>query len=894
MRGAVINDSTGEIVTVGAQQDGSFTGRIMAMLGDKIKIMILDAAGNQTLVSYITFKSDDGRYFVTSRGGVVEGEGGTRLEIPEGALVTPTVVKITPLAEDQLPHPAPQGAQYLAAVNIDTGGVKFQKEIHLSVPAPSGVKTEDLPFVARPQDLTNPDGTVEKVYVIVDSAKVVDGRLSTASPPFDGVVDFGPFVFTFPTMYPTVVAGYAYWDKDGVAGYSPHYDPATGNLLPDSDRPIKGAIIRSFGGFQYIVYSNDKGHYATFGLTDWEMTGDCRTLKMTAINPMTMFRQNIDVALCNKDWPKINFRLGEASTEIPDTTAPSITLNVQVVPGQVIEGTSTPPQFVAGTIPTNTDLSLVLESSDQQIASTSLTVSYKTPDAAAQECYVPLSQGAPVQTGTYQTDPTDPNTVKQIFKTAYVPNFGSLSGGTCAFTTMAGSAAAYFKPTNPGTYTLKVTAIDTAGHESTKSLTMRAVLGGSQLEGIDGKPTVDEIVPSDGAKNVMVTMPVTVTFSEPINTDSANGKITLSAAGATVLTDVYYSSEGGRMRAVLVPKNNLMFGTEYRVVVSPGIRDELVNASTGSTYLYSDQTYTAAFRTKDPEVYEVDQPFKNGKDIALYTHPNTGQTYAYITADTEGWYAVNVTDPTNPVFTYKENWNAGGGLLFKYRGVAVDQEKGILGITEWIQGSSELGIQFGYVRFYSLLENPQKPVPIIGQERIAEAYSGVPDRVVISGNHAYVNTLMVGLQVIDIDIATAPHKTGESLVGLLPTVDLEQCPQPGGGSKCGNPSDLALYKGNRLLIPTFTGYLLTVDVTEPTMPAVMSAYKPDNFGAWRVAVAEAYPYVEAGETKVMDLAVVSSGLAQSRIYTVDVTDPLHPNASACSRTERSRSPGRCD
>ena len=284
----------------------------------------------------------------------------------------------------------------------------------------------------------------------------------------------------------------------------------------------------------------------------------------------------------------------------------------------------------------------------------------------------------------------------------------------------------------------------------------------------------------------------------------------------------------------------------------------------------------SAFLTKDPEVYEVDQPFKNGKDIALYTHPNTGQTYAYITADAEGWYVVNVTDPTNPLVTHKENWNTGGGLLFKYRGVAVDQEKGILGITEWIQGSSELGIQFGYVRFYSLLENPQKPVPIIGQERIAEAYSGVPDRVVISGNHAYVNTLMVGLQVIDIDIATAPHKTGESLVGLLPTVDLEQCPQPNGGSKCGNPSDLALYKGNRLLIPTFTGYLLTVDVNEPTMPAVMSAFKPDNFGAWRVAVAEAYPYVLAGETKVMDLAVVSSGLAQSRIYTVDVTDPSSP------------------
>ena len=54
----------------------------MAMLGDEIKIMSMDASGNQTLITYITFKSDDGRYMVTAKGGIVEGEGGIKADDP--------------------------------------------------------------------------------------------------------------------------------------------------------------------------------------------------------------------------------------------------------------------------------------------------------------------------------------------------------------------------------------------------------------------------------------------------------------------------------------------------------------------------------------------------------------------------------------------------------------------------------------------------------------------------------------------------------------------------------------------------------------------------------------------------------------------------------------------
>ena len=82
-----MNENSGEIVAVKPESNGSFIVKIMAMLGDEIKILSMDQAGNQTLITYITFKSDDGKYLVTSKGGIVTGEGGLKLDIPEGALL---------------------------------------------------------------------------------------------------------------------------------------------------------------------------------------------------------------------------------------------------------------------------------------------------------------------------------------------------------------------------------------------------------------------------------------------------------------------------------------------------------------------------------------------------------------------------------------------------------------------------------------------------------------------------------------------------------------------------------------------------------------------------------------------------------------------------------------
>jgi hypothetical protein len=187
-----------------------------------------------------------------------------------------------------------------------------------------------VPFVARPAVHTNADGTQEKVYVIVDSAKVVSGRLMNASPPFDGIMIPGTFAFLYmpaPLSGPVVISGYTYRDMDGNPGY-----------LPDTDQPVKGAVIRAAGAENFIFYSGVGGHYACYGFTAADV---CRTFATTAIHPQTMNRVTTSITMYDVPYivNNFNFKLADKDTQMPDTTKPSISMNLQVVPGQVIPGT---------------------------------------------------------------------------------------------------------------------------------------------------------------------------------------------------------------------------------------------------------------------------------------------------------------------------------------------------------------------------------------------------------------------------------------------------------------------------------------------------------------------------------------------------------------------------
>ncbi|MDH3976787.1 MAG: Ig-like domain-containing protein, partial [Deltaproteobacteria bacterium] len=673
--------------------------------------------------------------------------------------------------------------------------------------------------------------------------------ITTASPPFLGIFGVGATVLTFVYMNTSlggdvVLSGYAYQDMDGLNGYIP-------GEAENSDRPVNNAIIRSPGAENFVSYTKSNGYYATYGFTANTV---CRSFSITAVHPQTMYRETQDIVACDKyEKNDVNFKLADKDTVIPDSTTPDITINMEVAAGQT-------GRFIAGTVPVGTEILVPVTVIDQEMGTASITLKIVDADGTVR---APVS--APLMPGdrTLHRKAKDGN--PPVYSYSYTSDFNA---------PIAGSVSHHFKPDKAGVYTFEVSATDTAGNMSNRVIEVRAIESGSSLEGKDGAPRVDAIIPGNGAYEVLVNNPVEVFFDEPVeNVTDLTFRLVDFKTGLDVPAFVYTMVEEDRMKAVLQAKNNLVYGRKYEVILSTAIRDSdaASNTTAGGVKLQlavnidGASEYKTWFTTMAPQVYDLgDGKFSGGSvgGVDLYSHPN-GHTYAYVTANENGWYVVNVTDPEQPAVVHHHRANNG----FSFRGVTVDN--GIMAMTDTVNIYG--GGQYGYVRFYDLRDNPELPTHI-GQERLAEAWSGIPWRVAINGNLAYVATVMVGVQVVDIEMARNFSSTdyGASIVGNLDT--------PGMGY--GNPADLAIIKGDKMLVATTTGRLIVADINL-LIPQVLSVTgsRTETYSAFRVDAATEFSFydsrVGADQGKsIIDIAVTSS--FQGKINTVDISDPYNP------------------
>ena len=830
----IINDTSGEIVSIAPHSDGSFSARIHGQLGDEIQVVLMDGAGNQTLISYLTFSAEDGRTLVTAKGGKVAGEGGLLLELPEGALIGPAVIKIIPVAQAALPHPVPAEAHFIGAVSIDSGGLSFSKEVELSIPLPNDLPANAFPFLAQPVTHVNADGSEERVYQIIDTVKIVNGRLTTASPPFDGVMAPGIYIFAvFIDLVPAIVSGTTYQDMNSDGVYT-----------PEVDRPVSRAVIRSPGMWNFLSYSGKNGFYAA--LTDLT---ERRDYTISAIHPLTQLKKTAVGALTTAQnlIQNLNFLLADLFTTYPDKTPPLIELKVAVAPEQGPEA-----RFVAGTVPVGTELSVTVAVVDQLMGAATLGIDFATPGMnEAANLGVQLTQEGEGSAGL------DDKTLRRYL---YQPTFN---------TPVKGSQPYFFRPNEPGVYRFTVEATDSVGTPNSRTLQVRAVLPGTDFgASVEGAPGVDEILPSIGASAIMVNTLITVAFSEPVDAEtvtSATCYLLDRVTGQPVPAFIATSLENGRVVATLTPKGNLYYGREYEVVVTRGILDATENKDFGNVKLPLTREVRSRFTTKQPTAYDLasaDQ-FAGGFDLALYTDAESGRTLAYVTAMENGWRVIDVTDPQAPRLVEIHN-QTNTGVSWSERGVAVEQEVGTLALTEDIRYLG--GGQYGYVRFHDLGATPDKPVRA-GQEKLAEAFSGIPGRVALQGQYAFVATVGAGLQVVDIAAAQAHigASDGSTIVGTF------DCEGPGYGAA----ADILLYRWNRALLTTNGGYLLILDVSTPQLPQLLTAYKPGGFSAGRVAAVADFGYADAeGYPLSLDLGVTVG--RDGRLRTLDLSDPYAP------------------
>src|SRR5262249_36276860 len=151
---------------------------------------IVDAAGNETAVDLPRFSQTnaDGSISssVGSEGGHVDGPAGTAVEIspgtfPDGAIVTikaggQSEFPIAPPAE-QKPIPSSAGG-----VRLDFGGATPGKYVNVAIPAGADDKPGDQWVVSAATEING-----QMVMNVVDTAKLIAGRIQTSSPPCPGV-----------------------------------------------------------------------------------------------------------------------------------------------------------------------------------------------------------------------------------------------------------------------------------------------------------------------------------------------------------------------------------------------------------------------------------------------------------------------------------------------------------------------------------------------------------------------------------------------------------------------------------------------------------------------------------------------------------------------------------
>lgn len=227
--------------------DGSFSASIAAALSHKLQIVIRDQAGNEILVDVPVFRSvnPDGSVsqVIGAEGGRVEA-GGAAVDVPADAFETATVVTVGFVTEAQFPYQLAswdrQNFSFTGGVRLDLGGVWPKAYLNMSIPAPPGVTVDDQWALTQAVEL---DGTTR--LNVVDTARVIGGRVQTSSPPCPGVTGSGVFGFLRSARPLGVVYGIVPGSQTLPPGVlAPLFVPAPGVWLPslnpvDSSAPVR-------------------------------------------------------------------------------------------------------------------------------------------------------------------------------------------------------------------------------------------------------------------------------------------------------------------------------------------------------------------------------------------------------------------------------------------------------------------------------------------------------------------------------------------------------------------------------------------------------------------------------------------------------------------------------
>jgi hypothetical protein len=194
----VDNVTKGTVAVALVEPNGSFSTVIAAGLNDKLRIRIVDTAGNEMQQELGGFKQTnaDGSVSqaISAEGGIVQGPGGVQATIKPGTFPAGAVVTLKDMQAEEFPVQfSPKQSETFTVnggVSIDFGGATPELYVDVSLPPTGNEQPDDQWLVARLATLNG-----QQVFDVVDTGKFRNGRITTASPPCPGVTAAGAYGF---------------------------------------------------------------------------------------------------------------------------------------------------------------------------------------------------------------------------------------------------------------------------------------------------------------------------------------------------------------------------------------------------------------------------------------------------------------------------------------------------------------------------------------------------------------------------------------------------------------------------------------------------------------------------------------------------------------------------
>jgi len=177
----VVNQTTGIIYSPQVESDGSFSVTIQTSITDKVVITLIDPSGNETTIPVGNFQDTEGRIAFGPDGGQLENVAGLILNVPAGAFPDGAVVQFKTLSESEIGVFTPPEFPFVAGFEIQAT-TKPQVYLKVSAPVPPDTNPDMTGIVAQVVEVAG-----QQALSVVDTAKIIDSQLTTASPPCPGV-----------------------------------------------------------------------------------------------------------------------------------------------------------------------------------------------------------------------------------------------------------------------------------------------------------------------------------------------------------------------------------------------------------------------------------------------------------------------------------------------------------------------------------------------------------------------------------------------------------------------------------------------------------------------------------------------------------------------------------